>query len=235
MQQKDYAMKRLLIFGLLLLVPPAAIRAQEATLTNELATQFHAGAVIGYNNGGSVQANLTVADFAAGFPLQARLGVGYTRVEPGSAAEARAIFINDATNGTPEKQGHVWDGRLDFLYPFGLFNLERLFLLAGPRYAQFTGNFKYVGGNEDFDVRSNSWGLGFGLEGHFPVRGRTSLVITTGYDYYPSATLSGHDTSYSPDGDDVNPRRTFTYADADKAIDQPTHVVRVMFGLSFGL
>ena len=62
---------------------------------------------------------------------------------------------------------------------------------------------------------------------------KLDLVLTAGYDYYPNATLSGHDTAYSPDGDNVNPREDYTYGDADQAIEQPKGVVRLMFGVNF--
>jgi hypothetical protein len=32
-------------------------------------------------------------------------------------------------------------------------------LVFGPRYSTFNGNFKYVGGNEDFDIKSKQWGV----------------------------------------------------------------------------
>jgi hypothetical protein len=68
------------------------------------------------------------------------------------------------------------------------------------------------------------------------------LVLAFGIDYYFPSTLKGHDTSYSPDNDNVNPRNDnqngdtpFTYKDANKAISQPTLVPRAMLGISFGL
>ena len=57
-----------------------------------------------------------------------------------------------------------------------------------------------------------------------------------------SALLNGHDTSYSPDGDHVNPRRDnenndepFTYKDADRAIAQPQVMPYALAGLRFRL
>ena len=37
--------------------------------------------------------------------------------------------------------------------------LSHAYVFAGPRYGSFTGNFKFIGGNEDFDVTSSHWGL----------------------------------------------------------------------------
>ena len=42
-----------------------------------------------------------------------------------------------------------------------------------------------------------------------------------GLEYYRPARLSGHDTSYSPDGEDVNPRQDYSYTDADQAVSHP--------------
>ena len=68
------------------------------------------------------------------------------------------------------------------------------------------------------------------------------LVIALGLDFYLPSTLFGHDTSYSPDNDNVNTRNDnenndtpFTYKDADKAINQPRFMPFAMIGLNFGL
>ena len=36
-----------------------------------------------------------------------------------------------------------------------------------------------------------------------------------------------------PDGQNVNDRKNFTFADADEAINQPKHNVKAMAGLSY--
>jgi len=63
-----------------------------------------------------------------------------------------------------------------------------------------------------------------------------------GVDYYFPSTLRGHDTSYSPDNDNVNPHNDnengdipFTYKDADKAIKQPRFMPRAMIGVNYSL
>ncbi|MEE4213508.1 MAG: hypothetical protein V2I34_00480, partial [Bacteroidales bacterium] len=157
-------------------------------------------------------------------------------------ADARRIFINNATNGVPEKQGSAFNYRLDFLLPKTIFGVDNSYLLIGPRYTSFKGNFKYIGGNEDFDVVSRLWGIGAGFENRFRVSNRLEIVFSTGLDYYFPATLKGHDTAYSPDNDNINPRDDnqngdieFTYKDADRAINQPKFVPRAMIGLSFVL
>jgi len=61
-------------------------------------------------------------------------------------------------------------------------------------------------------------------------------------DFYLPSTLTGHDTSYSPDNDNVNPRRDilnddvyFIYKDANRAIKQPMFMPRIMMGVNFSL
>ncbi len=59
----------------------------------------------------------------------------------------------------PEEKAKAFDYRLDFLWSSSLLNLEEAYLVVGPRYSSYTANFKYVGGNEDFDVTSKQFGL----------------------------------------------------------------------------
>jgi hypothetical protein len=191
---------------------------------------YDAGLRLGYYGGPGVQVIGTVSELAEGFPLGIRIGAGYTFLDPGSAPDARRIFINNATNGVPETQGHSWDLRMDFLYATKMWRTVDSYLFTGPRYARFLGNFRYVGGNEDFDVVSHPWGWGVGLENRFPVAQDLNFVLSGGLDYYPSTTLTGHDTSYRPDNDNVNQREDFTYSDADEAISQPKLEFRIMLG-----
>ena len=195
--------------------------------------EFSGGVVLGYYGGFGVQVNAMISNFAQGFPLAVRGGIGYASVDPGKALDARRIFINDATNGTPEEGGHFYDFRLDFMYPVKILGLKQAYAFGGPRYSKFTGNFKFIGGNEDFDVISKQWGIGAGLESYFPMSFKMDLVFTAGVDYYSDATLTGHDTSYSPDGDDANPRNDYTFDDADEAVDQPKFEPRLMIGIRY--
>ncbi|UCG87710.1 MAG: hypothetical protein JSW71_03940 [Gemmatimonadota bacterium] len=195
--------------------------------------QFMAGLQLGYNSGLGVVGSGTISSFARGFPLAARLGLWYTSVEPGQAWDARQIFINNATNGIPEEKGRNWEFKLDFLYPVGLLSSANTHLFGGVRHSSFTGNFKFVGGNEDFDVTSSQWGLGAGLEGYFGISRRFDLILSGGIDYYFSSTLQGHDTAYNPDNDNVNPREDFTYSDADRAIGQPKIKPLIMMGVAY--
>ena len=191
------------------------------------------GFSLGHNGGLSVKIHGLISNFAEGFPMAVKLGIGYTSVDPGNAADARRIFINDATNGTPEQGGRVWDFRADLLYSMKWFSPVRTYLFAGVRYALFSGNFKFIGGNEDFDVTSNPWGFGAGIEMHFKMTNQIDLVTSAGLDYYLNNELQGHDTTYSPDGENINPRPGYSYKDADKAVNQPKLEFLVLVGLNY--
>jgi hypothetical protein len=187
----------------------------------------------GYAGGPGGQIALAAGPVAPALPLALRFGIGCASREAGKAGEARRIFINDADNGTPEKHGHDWVWRFDLVAPVA--GSSGWAVHAGPRYSRFTANFKYVGGNEDFDVRCGQWGLGGGAEYAVPVDARVELRAEAGVDYYFAATLEGHDTAYSPDGDHVNPREGYGYTDADRAIGQPKTEWRLMVGAGFRL
>lgn len=235
-------MKRKILFTIpvfLLILWGNAIYAQEKADNNTL---LLAGIATGYNGGYGLQASLMLKDFAQEFPFDIRFGAGYNIFKPGNAADARRIFINNATNGVPEKKGSAFDYRLDFLLSRPVFNVANSYLVIGPRYSTFKGNFKFIGGNEDFDVVSKQWGLGIGIENHFKMTEKLGIFLVYGFDYYFPNTLTGHDTSYSPDNDNVNPRNDnqneeieFTYKNADKAISQPKYSPRIMIGLNFKL
>jgi hypothetical protein len=194
---------------------------------------FSGGFALGYNGGIGGQLSGTVSDFVNDFPLSARFGIGYTSTNPGDPDAARKIFINDATNGVPEKSGKVWDFRLDFLVPVQLFSLPKSFVYAGIRYSEFTADFNFVDGNEFFNIWSNQWGLGGGVETHLGLGYRLALIFSGGAEYYFSNTIEGHDTAYSTDGQNINPREGFSYNDADNAINQPKIVGRFMLGINY--
>lgn len=204
------------------------------------ASSLSAGVLTGYNRGYGVEANLTLHN--SHLPFELRLGVGYSFINPGKVWDARRVFINNNTNGTPEKEGRSIDYRLDFMIPVSLFGLNQTYFVLGPRGSSFKGNFAYIGGNEEFDVTSQQWGAGAGLETHFKMAEKLDLVIAAGLDYYIPSTLHGHDTSYSPDNDNVNPRNDnqnndepFTYKDANEAIYQPGLMPFAMIGLNLSL
>ena len=173
------------------------------------------------------------SDFAKGFPLNLQFGLAYTALDPGNAADSRKIFINDATNGDPEKAGWMWDFRFDLQYQVNWLSMQRAYLYGGPRYAFFTANFNFIGGNEDFDITSSQWGIGLGLKSYFEMSRNLDFVASAGFDYYFDSELSGHDTRYNPDGENVNPRNDYTYADADAAVNNPDFQLRLMLGVRY--
>ena len=189
----------------------------------------------GYYGGPAFRGEATLANFAVNLPIQIRFGVGWASVYPGSAEDARRIFINDATNGEPDKSGSLLDFRFDFMYPVKLFSLSGLYLYGGPRYAKFTARFDFIGGNEVFDIYSDQWGIGLGLQKAIPLSNSWALVINTGLDYFFNAPIYGHDTLYSPDGEHQNPRRDYGYNDADNAVNQPKVEFHLMAGVQVRL
>jgi hypothetical protein len=191
------------------------------------------GIQTGYYSGLGFHLSATAQNFAQDFPFAVRLGLGYARVPAGDEWAARRVFINDNTNGTARSNAHVWDVRLDVLYPMKILNLKRTTLFAGPRHSDFDAYFEYIGGAETFDVITKQWGIGGGVETAFALSPLVDMVFSVGADYYFRGTLGGHDTYYSPDGDDVHPIEDYTYAEADKAINQPDVITRVMMGLAY--
>jgi hypothetical protein len=234
------ATKKLLAgIALLLLSISTTVYSQEK---EKSPLKYTLGIVTGYNRGFGVATNLTASNFGPSFPVKLRLGLGFTLLDPGNAADARRIFINNATNGVPEKNGRSFDLRLDFMFPKTIFGNSNSYVAIGPRFSTFRGHFDYVDGNEVFDVTSSQWGLGIEFENNFKLTQKLSLFLTYGVDGYLPSTLTGHDTSYSPNNDNVNAEENnqnndapFRYKDANKAIRQPFIMPRVMIGLNFNL
>ena len=197
------------------------------------ASEIFGEAQIGHQRGLSLGMQFSVHNFAKSLPLALRVGLARATFDPGNAADARKIFINNNQGGTVVKSGKTWNYSFDFLYPFRLLNIPNTVLVVGPRYARFTGNFRYVGNNEDFDVVSKHWGIGLGLEASFAVTDKVNFLLSGGSEYFFPAELNGHDTSYWPDGEKVNPREDYEYADADAAVNQPELQFRMMVGLSY--
>jgi hypothetical protein len=71
-------------------------------------------------------------------------------------------------------------------------------------------------------VVSSHWGIALGAETSYPMSARTALMVSGGFELFKSSRLSGHDTSYSPDGDNANPREDYRHTNADDAVAQPS-------------
>ncbi len=213
-------MKKLPILMVLLALAP--LNARNLILN----TGFNAG----FNGGPGFNVYFELGNVAEDFPFSMRVGVGRFTRDPGNADSARRIFINDARNGTPEDHGYFWQFDFDLVYQKRKFKIY-----FGPRYARFIGNFKFVGGNEDFDVKSEPWGIGGGIERYYRINRNLSLSLGGGVNYFFKSTLYAHDTSYSPDGEIINGRHEYTYDDADRAINQPGLEFRIVMGLRYRL
>lgn len=189
----------------------------------------------GYTNNFAISVSGTIADFTYDVPLAIKFGMSYNFRDAGDPWAARKIFINDNTDGDPQKSAHSFDFRMDFAYPINIFPVRKTYLYAGPRLSFYTATFEFVGGNEFFDIQSTQFGLGTGLETHLGISQNLSFVISGAFDYFFDSELGGHDTFYNPDGTDISGRLDYTYDDADEAISQPNYEVRLMVGLCFSL
>ena len=226
-------MRSILSISFITIFTFASLSFSQINQTNyNLGPKFYGGLNFGYNGGFGGQLNFTIKSFQSGFPLSLRFGFGYTNVDPGKPTDVRRIFINNATNGTPEENGYIWDLRFDLMIPVNVLYKSNIYM--GLRYSMFTGNFNFVDGNENFDLTSNQFGLGGGIETQFALVPNLYMVLGGGADYFFQGTLKGHDTAYSPDGDDVNPREDYTYDDADNAVNQPKFLGRFMIGINYG-
>jgi hypothetical protein len=228
---KEKMKKLLSVVFLLLLIN--GINAHPIPKSGELHLKYQLQFLAGYTNGLGGQLNFILSDFAQDFPFALKMGYGLSAMNPGNSLDARRIFINDATNGTPEKKGRMGEFKLDFLYNAKLFNLENAYFYGGLRYSNFVGNFNFIGGNEDFDVVQNTFGFGIGLDLFFAMTSKLNLSLSSGTSYYLPDMLKGHDTGYSPDGENINPRNDYTYKDADLAINQPKLEFQLLMGVSY--
>ncbi len=182
---------------------------------------FSVGGMAGWADGTALQLFAVAQRVGGSIPLQARLRLGWDQVDPGNSLDARRVFINDATNGTPQKWGRTADVALDVLVGTRRLPGDEAFWVLGVRHSFFLANFRYVGANEEFTIRSTPTGFGAGGESRFRLGSATSLVVDAGLDYFLATSFEGHDTSYEPNGQDINPREGYAWKDADAAINQP--------------
>lgn len=116
-----------------LLITTTLIYAQSDTDDSKIAL----GVSTGYNRGFGVQISATALKPLENLPVQIRFGFGITKLDPGNAADARRIFINNATNGVPEEKARVFDYRLDFMLNSNFLKSEASHIVFGPRYSSF--------------------------------------------------------------------------------------------------
>jgi hypothetical protein len=206
--------------GFLLFASPARAALQATT-----------GVALGVDGGVGGEGSVTATGIAQDFPFAARVAVGFYSLDPGNADLARQVFVNGATNGSPEKSGHRWDLRLDARVPIRSGRLKGTWFFMGPRLSLFHGDFNFVDGNEEFFVSTNQVGFGAGLDRDYAINAKLDLTMSAGVDWYADGTFTGHGSSYSPDGTLVDPKENFGYAAADQAIAQPRFAPRFALGL----
>jgi hypothetical protein len=192
----------------------------------------------GYQDGASTRLAAVVGDLIPRAPVAFSAGVGYAVRDPGDPRQARQVFINQNTDGTPEKSGRVWDLRLDAIYLFRVAGFSELGVFAGVRRSYFMGDFKFVGGNEDFEVTANQWGWGLGVRMGWALGRDWSLTGQVGFDHYPTWSLDGHTATYASDGTIIDGRNNnngvaYTIRDADRAINQPRFVPSLLQGVTW--
>lgn len=217
------------------LIPLVVLAALASTVPARAAMQSSSSLSVGAGGGIGAEGSVTAYDVAQGFPFSVRFGVSLLSLDPGDAVFARRVFVNEATNGSPEKSGHRWDFRLDLRRPLHGARDQGIYAFAGPRLSLFRSTFTYAGGNEVFDVITNQWGFGGGFEGVYPMGPSVALNVQLGADLFANAPLIGHDSTYAPDGTIVNGKEDFSYKSADQAISQPRLVPRIMVGISHRL
>lgn len=197
--------------------------------------KYYLGITAGYTHNFGVNVYGTIADFSYDIPLAVKLSAGYNVRDAGNPWDARKVFINDNTNGDPDKFGHSIDLRLDFAYPINFLSLKKSYLYFGPRYSMYTANYEFVGGNEFFDITTSQFGLGTGLDTYFGISTTLSMVFSGGFDFYFDSQIGGHDSFYNPDGTDISGREGYKFKDAANAINQPKFEFRLLVGLNFAL
>jgi hypothetical protein len=197
------------------------------------AVDFRWGLLGGYNHGIGARGEVVALHFARNVPLGVSFGLGYTSLDPGKPAAARRVFINDATDGTPEESGYFLDFKLDAIWYLKLPRFQHAGVFAGVRHDRFRGRFRYVGGNEDFTIEANDWGFGLGARGELRLFRGVNLLGSFGLDLYPVSTLYGHDSTYASNGGEGSGRDGYGWEDADKAVNQPRLVPSLMLGVAF--
>jgi len=193
----------------------------------------------GYFNGFSILLGFGINNISPALPIGVEADLGYThQSDPGRAVEARKVFINDGTagNNNVKESATMYSINVDFKYPLYKRSNIIVDLYVGPRYADYSAQFEYSGGNEQFAPTSKNWGLGTGLKTSFEITRKMDIGFNTGIDYFFPSTISGHGQFYyNPSGVDDNPRNNYTYADADNVIDQPAITPKFLFFIGYKL
>lgn len=238
-----YYWKHLLVFMLFLGMTFLGLRESAWSASKFFPQKSHyISPYVGYLNGIGGGLKYSFVNISPGIPLGLHLSFGYFhQQDSGDATSARHIFINDNEGGKIEKYGINWLVAFDLSYTVERFRSSEIRLYAGPRYMSYKGHYAYIGDNEEFDVVSTPWGIGGGLLFQFAISRSFCLFVNVGLDYYYLNKLEGHGKyHYTPDGVDENPRTnndgyTYTYEDADKAVNQPGWEGKFFIGIAYRL
>lgn len=217
------------------MVPVLAILAARAEA-------FHHYRILstGYYDGPGVAGAVGFDEIFSKVPLGFEVELGYAWSDLGEPILASQVFIDQNQLGaeTTSTGGTLHLG-FNATYPL-LKNVGplKMFVVGGPRWARWAARHQYHGRNEDFDVVGKVWGLGGGVRGVMDLSEKFKGLVQLTVDYYPRASLYGHDAYYYPDNNNVNARNngagyTYTYEDAVRATAVPHIRPRVMVGIQF--
>ena len=149
--------------------------------------------------------------------------------------DARHVFINNNSNGTPAEDGHSWQLRLDLTAP----RRPRRHGAGQPRLRRAQGllhrHLRLRRRQRELRRHRSSLGRRPGPRHGLRDRHRVDFTVGLGADYYFDSTLEGHDTSYSPDDDNVNPHEDYDWNSADDAINQPSLEIVGLIGVRWRL
>jgi hypothetical protein len=194
----------------------------------------------GYYDGPSVAGTAGWDQVFSNFPVGLEADLGYSWSDLGDATLACQVFINQNQNNNPSKSsGGTLHLALNMTYPLPMkLGPAQLFVIGGPRWARWAARHQYLNNNEDFDVVGKVWGLGGGVRGNVKLSEKFTAVMQLTMDYYPRASIYGHDATYYPDNNNVNERNngagyTYTYEDAVRATRVPHIRPRVLVGVMF--
>jgi hypothetical protein len=191
----------------------------------------------GYFGDVGARMGLSLREFSDNYPVGLRFAAGAAyQFNSGDADEARKVFINDNEGGTVRDYGVSVMLGMDLTYKLAGSNELSIHLYGGPRGNFYSAHFAFIGDNEDFAVRHNTFGLGAGALLRLDISPKYSLALGAGVDYYFPSKLFGHGQfEYTPDGVDDNPRNAYTYEDADAVVNQPKLAPTVSLGFSYRL
>lgn len=227
-------MKRLLgIIGL-------AVCASYLSLGTAQAVNHYDILSSGYYDGPTVAGAVGFEDIFSKVPLGLEVELGYSWSDLGDATLASQVFINQNQVGNPStSSGGTLHLAFNATYPLPVkLGPVDFFVVGGPRWARWDARHQYLNNNEDFDVVGKVWGLGGGIRGVMKLSEKFRACMQLTLDYFPRASLYGHDATYYPDDNNENARTdgngyTYTYADAVRATEVPHIRPRVMVGLMF--